>query len=77
MSGSTQDGVSGQFFIIKLDKKILCSDEMHSAVEASLAKGKQSDWKTVEDVMRQTDGHEKATVVQATRLYYNSENASM
>lgn len=55
MSGSTREGVSGQFFDIKLDKKILCRDEMHPAVEASLAKDKQSDWKTLEDVMRRTD----------------------
>lgn len=54
MSGSTRDGVSGQFFDIKLDKKILCRDEMHPAVEASLGKDKQSDGKTLEDVMRQT-----------------------
>lgn len=55
MSGSTREGVSGQFFDIKLDKKILCRDEMHPAVEASLGKDKQSDGKTLEDVARQTD----------------------
>lgn len=42
------------FSISNLTKKLLCRDEMHPAVEASLGKDKQSDGKTLEDVMRQT-----------------------
>lgn len=43
------------FSISNLTKKLLCRDEMHPAVEASLGKDKQSDGKTLEDVMRRTD----------------------
>lgn len=47
---------------------------MHPAVEASLGKDKQSDGKTLEDVMRQTQNRNN---YQVTRLSDNSENGSM